>query len=154
VSEDAGNAVGIVPCSLATHIGDPRERLREIIASMNAAKAELATQSPLQIQLRTGLIATGSLLATQVPGVADLAPTPVNLIISNVPGPREPLYWDGARMQGVYPLSVPQQGQALNITVFSYAGQLNFGLTGCRRRVPHLQHMLSYLEDSLAELET
>jgi diacylglycerol O-acyltransferase / wax synthase len=154
VSEDAGNAVGIVPCSLATHIGDPRERLREIIASMNAAKAELATQSPLQIQLRTGLIATGSLLATQVPGVADLAPTPVNLIISNVPGPREPLYWNGARMQGVYPLSVPQQGQALNITVFSYAGQLNFGLTGCRRRVPHLQHMLSYLEDSLAELET
>jgi hypothetical protein len=57
-------------------------------------------------------------------------------------------------MQGMYPLSVPQQGQALNITVVSYAGQLNFGLTGCRRRVPHLQHMLSYLEDSLAELET
>ena len=79
---------------------------------------------------------------------------PVNLIISNVPGPREPLYWNGARMQGMYPLSVPQQGQALNITVASYAGQLNFGLTGCRRRVPHLQHMLAYLEDSLAELET
>ena len=57
-------------------------------------------------------------------------------------------------MQGMYPLSVPQQSQALNITVSSYAGQLNFGLTGCRHRLPHLQHMLTYLEDSLAELET
>ena len=57
-------------------------------------------------------------------------------------------------MQGMYPLSVPQQGQALNITVVSYAGQLNFGLTGCRRSLPHLQHMLAYLEDSLTELET
>jgi WS/DGAT/MGAT family acyltransferase len=151
--DGSGNAVGIVPCSLATHIDDPHDRLTEIIASMNAAKAELATQSPLQTQLLTGLIATGSLLATQVPGAADLAPVPVNLIISNVPGPREPLYWDGARMQGMYPLSVPQQGQALNITVVSYAGQLNFGLTGSRRRLPHLQHMLTYLEDSLAELE-
>jgi diacylglycerol O-acyltransferase len=151
---DSGNAVGIVPCNLSTHLEDPHDRLTEIVASMNAAKGELATQSPLQIQLRTALIGAGSLLATQVPGAADLAPLPVNLIISNVPGPREPLYWDGARMQGMYPLSVPQQGQALNITVSSYAGQLNFGLTGCRRRLPHLQHMLSYLEESLADLET
>ena len=64
---DDGNAVGIVPCSLATHLSDPHERLAEIIASMNDAKAEMATQSTRQIQLRSGLLATGSLLATQVP---------------------------------------------------------------------------------------
>ena len=103
---------------------------------MNGAKAQLATQSTLQTQLLTGRIATGPLLATHVPGVADLAPISVNLIISNVPGPREPLYWDGARRQGMYPVSVPQQCQALNLTVVSYAGQLNLGLTGCRRRLP------------------
>jgi diacylglycerol O-acyltransferase / wax synthase len=120
---DSGNAVGIVPCSLATQLADPHDRLTEIIASMNAAKAQLATQSTLQTQLLTSLVATGPLLATHVPGVADLAPAAVNLIISNVPGPREHLYWDGARMQGMYPLSVPQQSQALNITVVSYAGQ-------------------------------
>jgi WS/DGAT/MGAT family acyltransferase len=152
--DDAGNAVGIVPCSLATHISDPHDRLTEIIASMKSAKAELASQSTRQIQLMSGLIATGSLLASQVHGAAEYAPPAVNLIVSNVPGPRESLYWNGARMQGVYPLSVPQQGQALNITVYSYAGQLNFGLTGCRRLLPHLQHLLIYLEDSLAELET
>src|SRR5262245_51073996 len=84
---DTGNAVGIVPCSLATHLDNPHDRLTEIIASMNTAKAELATKRPLQTQLLTGLIATGSLLAIQVPGAADLAPAAVNLIISNVPGP-------------------------------------------------------------------
>src|SRR6185312_2032173 len=93
---DSGNAVGIVPCSLATQLADPHRRLTEIMASMNSAKAQLATQSTLQTQLLTGLIATGPLLATHIPGVADLAPTSVNLIVSNVPGPREPLYWDGA----------------------------------------------------------
>src|SRR5262245_6368632 len=84
---DTGNAVGIVPCSLATDLDNPHDRLTEIIASMNTAKAELATKRPLQTQLLTGLIATGSLLAIQVPGAADLAPAAVNLIISNVPGP-------------------------------------------------------------------
>jgi diacylglycerol O-acyltransferase / wax synthase len=153
-SGDTGNAVGIVPCNLATHVADSRQRLAEIIGSMDTAKAYLAAQTPFEVQMRSGLLAVGSLLASQIPGAVDIVPLPVNLIISNVPGPRESLYWNGARMQGVYPLSVPQQGQALNITVFSYAGQLNFGVTGCRRRLPHLQNLLTYLEDSLTELET
>lgn len=78
---------------------------------------------------------------------------PFNLTISNIPGPREPLYLNGARLQGVYPMSIPYHGQALNITITSYVDHLEFGLTGCRRRVPHLQRLLGDLEDSLAELE-
>jgi len=50
-------------------------------------------------------------------------------------------------------LSIPTNGQALNITLTSYNGNLEFGLIGCRRRVPHLQRLLTHLEDSLAELE-
>jgi hypothetical protein len=53
----------------------------------------------------------------------------------------------------MYPLSIPLNGQALNITVTSYAGQVQFGLTGCRRTLPHLQRLLVGLEDALAELE-
>jgi hypothetical protein len=76
-----------------------------------------------------------------------------NLIISNVPGPKAPLYWEGAKLAGIYPLSVPLDGQALNITVLSYADHMEFGLTGDRRSVPRLQKLLGYLEESLAELE-
>lgn len=74
-------------------------------------------------------------------------------MISNVPGPKNPLYWNGARLEGMYPVSIPVDGMALNITLVSYADQLNFGLIACRRSVPHVQRMLEYLEQGLAELE-
>jgi diacylglycerol O-acyltransferase len=53
----------------------------------------------------------------------------------------------------MYPLSIPTSGQALNITCTSYDGHLQFGLTGCRRTLPHLQSMLGGLDDALAGLE-
>ena len=76
-----------------------------------------------------------------------------NVVISNVPGPRNPLYFNGARLTGSYPVSVLVDGQAMNITATSYAGSLDFGILGCRRNVPHLQRMLGHLEDELAALE-
>src|SRR5262249_30866474 len=88
-----------------------------------------------------------------IPGALRITPPAFNVLISNVPGPHKPLYWNGARMTGIYPVSIPYESQALNITVTSYAGNLNFGLTGCRRSVPHLQRLLTHLEDSLSELE-
>jgi diacylglycerol O-acyltransferase len=78
---------------------------------------------------------------------------PFNLVISNVPGPRKPLYLNGARMSGMYPLSVPYHGQAVNITCTSYDGKLNFGITGCRRTAPRLQRLLAHLDDELTALE-
>ena len=44
-------------------------------------------------------------------------------------------------------------GNALNITCTSYADQMAFGLTGCRRTVPHLQRILTYLDDEIGALE-
>jgi hypothetical protein len=57
-------------------------------------------------------------------------------------------------MESVYPVSIVSEGQGLNMTVLSSAGSMHFGIIGCRTNVPHLQHMLGYLEESLAELET
>jgi diacylglycerol O-acyltransferase / wax synthase len=80
-------------------------------------------------------------------------PPPFNLVISNVPGLAEPMYYGGARLDGSYPLSALPEGQALNITLVNNAGNLDFGLVGCRRSVPHLQHLLTHLESSLKDLE-
>ncbi|MGB2718152.1 MAG: WS/DGAT domain-containing protein, partial [Rhodococcus sp. (in: high G+C Gram-positive bacteria)] len=63
------------------------------------------------------------------------------------------LYWNGAKLDGIYPASIVADGQALNITVASNGDSLNFGLIGCRRSVPHLQRMLTHLENTLEELE-
>ncbi|MDP9182196.1 MAG: wax ester/triacylglycerol synthase family O-acyltransferase [Actinomycetota bacterium] len=150
---EGGNAIGAVLCNLGTHEADPYRRLETITRSMRTAKESLAGQSPMQIQALSALIMGAPSLLSMLPVGGSLAPPVFNLFISNVPGPRKPLYLNGARMQGTYPVSIPFEGQALNITVTSYAGNMQFGLTGCRRQVPHLQRMLGYLEDSLAELE-
>jgi diacylglycerol O-acyltransferase / wax synthase len=93
------------------------------------------------------------LLFGAVPGFVNNTPPPFNVIISNVPGAKDELYWNGARLDGVYPASIVADGMALNITVASSADSLNFGLIGCRRSVPHLQRILTHLENSLVELE-
>lgn len=151
-SSDGGNAVGLILCSLATDLADPAARLAEIRSSMQRGKRMYAGLNRLQITAISAL-AMAPLALSPIPGVVQLSPPPFNLIISNVPGPRRPLYWNGARLDGTYPLSIPYEGQALNITVTSYDGSLEFGLTGCRRSVPSLQRLLTHLETALADLE-
>jgi hypothetical protein len=108
--------------------------------------------SPAQVTIASAVTMLPMLFST-VAGVRRVASPPYNVVISNIPGPTEPLYWNGAKLEGVYPLSIPMDGQALNITVTSYNGSMDFGLTGCRRTVPHLQRLLTYLDEGLTELE-
>lgn len=153
-SKDAdcgGNSVGAVMVNLGTDQPDPAERLATIARSMAGGKVALAEMSPAQILAMTA-IGMSPLLLPML-GLNDVTRPPFNLIISNVPGPEKPLYWNGARLDGLYPLSIPLDGQALNITCTSYSGQLAFGLTGCRRTLPHLQRLLGYLDDELTRLE-
>jgi hypothetical protein len=88
-----------------------------------------------------------------VPGVGAAAPPAFNICISNVPGMREPLYCNGARLDAHYPLSIAVDGMALNITSATSADSLDFGLVGCRHAVPHLQRLLGHLETALKDLE-
>ncbi len=147
-----GNQLGAILVTLATDEPDAAARLARIKASGKAAKANLDQRDPMAIAALSMAVAAPLPLGA-VPGVSSVINPGFNLIISNVPGPKAPLYWEGARLGGMYPLSVPMDGQALNITVFSYADNMEFGLTGDRRSVPRLQKLLGYLEDALAELE-
>ena len=147
-----GNAVGALLCNLATDLADPAARLAAIHASMDEGKKMLRSMSATQVTL-TSAIAVAPMLLSLLPGARRVASPAYNVVISNVPGPSQSLYWNRARLEGVYPLSIPTDGQALNVTVTSYHENLHFGLTGCRRTVPHLQRMLEYLEESLVGLE-
>ena len=77
---------------------------------------------------------------------------PVNVTISNVPGPRQSLYTAGARMLHYYPVSTILDGQGLNITVQSYLDSLDFGLVACRELVPDLWDLVDGIVDDLDEL--
>ncbi|NTY59761.1 WS/DGAT/MGAT family O-acyltransferase [Mycolicibacterium sphagni] len=147
-----GNQVGSILCSLATDLSDPAERLATIHASISGNK-DVFSQLPRLQQLALSAFNVAPLALTLLPALAAAAQPPFNIVISNVPGSREPLYWRGARLDGNYPLSIALDGQALNITLSNNADNLDFGLVGCRRSIPHLQRLLVHLEDSLTALE-
>jgi diacylglycerol O-acyltransferase len=151
-ADSGGNMVGTILCNLATDVGDPATRLETISESMRGNKKVFSELPRLQaFALSVFLIAPLGLSA--LPGFVSSAPPPFNIVISNVPGPTEPMYWGGARLDGNYPLSIALDGQALNITLTNNAGNIDFGLVGCRRSVPHLQRLLGHLESSLKDLE-
>ncbi len=148
----SANAVVLSWATLASDIDDPRQRLLAIRASTLAAKKEL---NAIPERARP-LVKTLSALPATLVGTLGLSawlPPPMNLVISNVPGPPSILHLGVARLEALYPISIPAQGMALNITCVSYAGQLNIGFTGCRDSLPHLQRLAVYVLDALAELE-
>jgi diacylglycerol O-acyltransferase len=151
-STEGGNAVGAVMCRLGTNLEDPADRLAAVHASMNDGKDVLSSMTPAQIMAMSALGQAPAIIAPML-RMSGIVRPPYNLIISNVPGPRSTQYWNGAKLVGHYPLSIPINGMALNITCISYDGNLGFGLIGCRRTVPHLQRLLTYLNDEVAALE-
>ncbi|MBY5993468.1 wax ester/triacylglycerol synthase family O-acyltransferase [Ferrimonas balearica] len=86
-------------------------------------------------------------------GLHHYLPPATNMLISNVPGPTRPLYFMGAQVSQMFPLSLLLPGQTLNITLLSYAGQMHFGLVCCRRSLPGFEAIADYLRDALTELE-
>ena len=148
----SGNAVGAILASLATDLADPAERLRAIIGSTSRAKEQLQGMSKAAI-VQYGMLAMAPLVLSLVPGAIGRIRPAFNVVVSNVPGPETPLFFRGFRLEATYPLSIPFHGYALNVTVQSYAGTLNFGFIGCRDTLPHLQRLAVYSGEAVDELE-
>ncbi|MGD1256610.1 WS/DGAT/MGAT family O-acyltransferase [Mycobacterium seoulense] len=149
---DGGNVVSGVLCNLATDLDDPAERLRAIRESMRDNK-QVLSQLPRAQAMALGVSLLAPAAFSGIPGLGAATPPPFNICISNVPGVQNPLYYNGARLDGNYPLSIAVDGQALNITLATSADSLDFGLVGYPRAVPHLQRVLGHLESSLKDME-
>jgi len=145
------NRVSGLLAVLPTDEADPLERVRKVHESMDNAKglfqalpAETLTEfsefPPPAVFARAMRMATR--LSTRT------AP-PANLVISNVPGPRQPLYVAGSQLRHYYPVSTIVDGQGLNITVQSYLDTLDFGLVSCRELVPDLWDLVDLLVEEL-----
>lgn len=147
---EAGNTqmntqASMMRISLASDIADPLARLKAIHEASSAAKAltshmkaVLPTDFP---SLGAPWLISGLAALYGRSRLADRMPPIANVTISNVPGSPVPLYLAGAKMLTYYPASIVVHGIALNITVESYAGSLDFGLTACRKAMPDLAHL-------------
>jgi diacylglycerol O-acyltransferase / wax synthase len=151
-SQAGGNAISFANVRLGTDIEDVRERFDVIRRSSTAGREFLKQMSTKTLMDYTVLISSPQIL-TRLPGIGSRVPPTYNVIISNVPGPRGKLYFLGSEMEAYYPISALFHGQALNITVLSYAGGLYFGFTGCADKVPHLQRLAVYTGEAIDELE-
>ncbi|MFW1906755.1 WS/DGAT/MGAT family O-acyltransferase [Acinetobacter ursingii] len=148
---DVSNRITMILANLATHKDDPLERLQTIRRSVQNAKQRFKRMTSDQILNYSGVVygpAGLNILSGMMPKHQAF-----NLVISNVPGPREPLYWNGAKLDALYPASIVLDGQALNITMTSYLDKLEVGLTACRNALPRMQNLLTHLEDEILRFE-
>jgi len=92
-------------------------------------------------------------MGSQMLKAAKHAPLPYNVLVSNIPGSKSTLYLNGAEMVGFYPVNLLYDMQALSVTVTSYVDSLDFGLIACRKTIPELTTLTSYLTSEFETLE-
>ncbi len=155
-SEPWTNRVSGLFCQLPTHLDDPLERIRFAHDAMVDAKADwnlLPADTMVDLaQIAPPALAERAARVAQAFRLTDRFNPPMNLTISNVPGPREPLYMRGARLKHYIPISTISDGGALNITVQSYVDTLDFGLVADRDIVPDLRRLCELCVDGIEVL--
>ncbi|GAA1894753.1 WS/DGAT/MGAT family O-acyltransferase [Actinomadura bangladeshensis] len=154
---EPGNQLSLMTAPLATHIPDPADRYAAVRHDMDVAKRRFTRSSGAWVRDMSGVLPaplTAAVTKLALQAAPALSLRPVNLMISNVPGPQFPLYLRGAKVLGYYPISVVTDvSGGLNITVFSYDGKVNIGIVACRDLVPDPSEIVDHLVDALDELK-
>lgn len=151
-----GNRVSAMFVPLHTDVPEAAGRLAAITRTMSVAKGRFKALPASVMQDVSDLLPT-AILNRAVRAFVALNGTgrtrPLNLVISNVPGPREPRWVAGARMESYFPVSVITDGVGLNITCISYLGEVNFGIIGCRTALDDPWALADGIQAELAALE-
>lgn len=151
-----GNQLAAMILHLATHEADPAQRLALIHqASLEAKAKHQAMGGSLLKDVAKAIIPAMSQFVAQQYNqlrMADRHRPLVNLVISNVPGPPVPMYFNGCKLESIYPLGPVYDGLALNVTVFSYRNQFFFGLNACKNTLVDAEELANDFNQSFAEL--
>ncbi|MCG5214234.1 WS/DGAT/MGAT family O-acyltransferase [Streptosporangium sp. KLBMP 9127] len=150
-----GNRISAMVAPIPTDLTSPRERLQAVKVTMRSAKRRFARSPATWLSELCALLpAPVTAMATApVFRLASLAFPPINLIISNVPGPQFPLYLCGGRVEAYHPISVlTDVSGGLSITCFSYDGSLDFGVIADPGRVDDVWRLFGHLREALDEL--
>lgn len=149
--KSAGNKIGIILVELSPPTDDPYVRLRNIGFSLRNVRSMIDSVAPEAIEsytIITGLVAQ----IAELLKLGNTMPPMGNTLVSNVPGPKTHLYIRGAKVEEMHPISTLPPSNLLNITLFSYAGELFFGLIATDE-LPNLHSLGDYVQDAFTDLE-
>lgn len=150
---ERGNVFGAWLCPLGTHLADPAARLDLIHRSMTRGKQRVAERGAGLSMLLLAPSIGPTVLSPKLPSFFPRFRTGYNLPISNVPGPRTDMYWNGAHIDEIYPVSAVFDGQALNVTTCSYADRICFGYVAGSDVMPEIGTVVPLTERTITELE-
>jgi diacylglycerol O-acyltransferase len=151
---DSANKVSSLFVPLPTHLEDVREQLAHIRDATKGAKEEhnaMGARTLMELGELAGPRSFG-LASRLLAGLAGRGAVPINLVVSNVPGPPLPLYLAGARVVSLLPLGPPIEGAGLNVTVLSYINRIDWGFIACRELAPHLSELAHAVQAAHQEL--
>ena len=153
----AGNRVASMNCAIGSDIADPLARLKAVNKYSKRAKKQMAAIKdvfPTDYSFFGAPIVVSAM--AQVASKTEIVnkmPAPFNVAISNVPGPRKPMYFAGSKVLTYFPVSIATHGSALNITLQSYVDRLDFGLVACKIAVPEVQEIANSIVEEFELLK-
>lgn len=150
--QTSGNKIAIVPVKLAHGEKDPYVRLRQIISNHRIVKNAAQKARPASFSYYTILIQSFALIFEML-RISDYVRPIANILISNVPGPKETRYLRDSKLIACYPISTMTPGGGVNITLMSYAGVANVGMVCCNRKIASLEPLAEYFLESFEMLE-
>ena len=148
------NQVASMNCAIGSDIEDPLERLHAVHGNSGRSKKYLGAIKDIfptdYSFFGAPVIVSAMAQMASRTDIVNYLPSPLNVAISNVPGPRRHMYFAGSKVLTYFPVSIPMHGCALNITLQSYVDRLDFGLVACKRAVPDVQDIA---DNIVAEFE-
>ena len=149
---EQGNQITIALLELGSKETNPVRRLQDIHAHATDVKHEFAAMTPETAEAYTVLMQSVAQLGESV-GAGRIMPPLGNVVISNVIGPRKPLYLCGAPLLAIYPISTIGPGLGLNITMYTYRDTLHVGIVAGHTAIPDLEPIAANLRSALDEIE-
>ena len=154
----SGNRVDNLYISIATDVADPLQRLLQIHEGAHASKEVRKLLGHDLLAQRADIVPPQ--LYHSIVGfwgrsrIADHVHPPLNVVLSNVAGPSERIFFGPIEVEGLYSVGPILEGIGLNITAWSYSGALGVSLLGCPASVPRPWLIIDALHDALDDLRT
>ena len=146
-----GNQVSAMVTNLPVHIADPVERLAAVRTEQDSLKASHEAIIG-QALVELGRYSVYPLTSWLVRKLFWLPQREIVTVTTNVPGPRQPLYWMGRRLEEIIPYVPIASRVRTSISIFSYDGDMTFGITGDYAANPDLDVLAQGIEHGISEL--